>query len=86
MLDFQPKDDSIPYESLIQYQKTRAPMKRMIDHHLENWKVDLLRKPLLIRGARQIGKTYAVRQLGKAFDHFIEINFERMPEIHSIFD
>lgn len=51
-------------------------MKRIIDHHLIQWKDYPYRKPLLLRGARQVGKTYAVRQLGKTFDNFVEINFE----------
>ena len=51
-------------------------MKRMIDYHLQSWKSDPYRKPLLLRGARQVGKTHAVRQLGKTFPAFVEINLE----------
>ncbi len=40
--------------------------KRIIDFHLDLWRVDPFRKPLLLRGARQVGKTYAVRRLGGA--------------------
>ena len=36
-------------------------MKRLIDHHLRQWKESPLRKSLLLRGARQVGKTYAVK-------------------------
>ena len=43
---------------------------------LEQWKTSPNRKLLLIRGARQVGKTYLVRQLGKQFEHFVEINLE----------
>ncbi|MFX8354908.1 AAA family ATPase, partial [Acinetobacter baumannii] len=43
------------------------------------------RKPLVLRGARQVGKTHTVRQLGKQFSHFIEINFELMPQYKSLF-
>lgn len=39
--------------------------KRIIDLHLDSWKRDPYRKPLLLRGARQVGKTYAVRRLGQ---------------------
>jgi uncharacterized protein len=49
---------------------------RHIDSVLYKWKSDSDRKPLLIRGARQVGKSAAVKNLGKSFDHFIEINFE----------
>lgn len=61
-------------------------MKRIIDAYLAQWKTDLHRKPLLLRGARQVGKTHAIRELGKTFDHFIEINFERDQQALSIFD
>lgn len=46
-------------------------MKRLIDWHLEKWKGDRHRKPLIIRGARQVGKTYAVRKLGRNFENFV---------------
>lgn len=61
-------------------------MKRLIDQHLLAWKKDAHRKSLLIHGARQIGKTYAIRQLGATYKNFIEINFERNPEFAKIFD
>ncbi len=51
-------------------------MKRIIDYFLLEWKERTHRKPLLLRGARQVGKTYAVRELGKAFPDFVEINLE----------
>lgn len=61
-------------------------MKRIIDKNLQDWKDDKYRKPILLRGARQIGKTYAIRQLAKSFDSFVEINFELDPEIKNIFE
>jgi uncharacterized protein len=48
-------------------------MKRSIDHYLIEWKQSPQRKPLLLRGARQVGKTYAAHQLGKSFENFVEI-------------
>ena len=60
-------------------------MKRLADLELERWKNSPHRKPLLLRGARQVGKTYAARKLGKKFKWFIEINFEMHPDIGSIF-
>jgi len=51
-------------------------MKRIIDSFLLEWKDRPNRKPLLLRGARQVGKTYSMRQLGKAFSEFVEINLE----------
>jgi len=38
-----------------------------------------------VRGARQVGKTYSVRMLGKTFDSFLEVNFEEHPQIASFF-
>lgn len=51
-------------------------MKRIVDYFLLEWKNSSHRKPLLLRGARQVGKTHAVRTLGKFFPQFIEINLE----------
>ncbi len=60
-------------------------MKRFIDKYLLEWKNSTLRMPLLIRGARQVGKTHAARNLGKSFDDFVEINFELNP-LSTIFE
>ena len=49
--------------------------KRNIDKILIEWKKEQNRKPLLLRGARQVGKTSAVRELAKTFKHYIEIDF-----------
>lgn len=51
-------------------------MKRIIDYFLQEWKTRTHRKPLLLRGARQVGKTHAVRVLGQSFPLFIEVNLE----------
>lgn len=50
------------------------------------WKNDPRRKPVVLKGARQVGKTHAVRQLGRHFDSMIEVNFELIPEAKSIFE
>jgi len=60
-------------------------MKRFILRKLESWKDDPARKPMLLRGARQVGKTWIARELGKQFDAFIEINLELYPEAGKIF-
>ncbi len=60
--------------------------KRIVDFHLEKWKKDPFRKPLLLRGARQVGKTYAVRRLGGQFKSYVEVNFESLKEAASIFE
>jgi len=60
-------------------------MKRSAELYLDQWKVRDNRKPLIIRGARQVGKTYLVRLLAKKFENLIEINFERYPELAELF-
>jgi predicted AAA+ superfamily ATPase len=62
--------------------------KRNIDEILLSWSRDAPpdRKPLLLRGARQVGKSSAVRQLGKQFKYFVEINFDENKEVRSFFE
>ncbi|MBR6028095.1 MAG: ATP-binding protein [Clostridia bacterium] len=59
---------------------------REIDPLLQAWKAEPGRKPLLLRGVRQCGKTSCVRNLGASFDHYIEINLEKTPSLHRLFE
>lgn len=61
-------------------------LHRNIDLELENWKNDPEKKPLLLRGARQIGKSSTVRHLGKKYKYYLEINFELEPELTELFE
>ena len=62
-------------------------MKRLIEKYLQQWKNNSKRKPLILRGARQVGKTYTVREFSKAnFQHFLEINLEQNKGLLSIFE
>ena len=61
-------------------------IRRAIDMELINWKISVTRKPLLLRGARQVGKSSAIRNLGKSFTHFIEINFDEKKEWTTLFE
>jgi len=54
--------------------------------NLRTWRGQAYRKPLIIKGARQVGKTWLVRKFGEEFEEFIEINFERYPEYDEIFN
>lgn len=58
---------------------------RLIDNYLKEWALRPDRKPLLLRGARQVGKSTAVRQLGKQFENFVEINLEKQPSFIQFF-
>lgn len=61
-------------------------MKRSIDYYLSNWRQRSNHKPLILRGARQVGKTHAVNRLGTQFDNFVEVNFELYPAAKSLFE
>lgn len=61
-------------------------MQRQIYNHLKEWKNSTSRMPLLVRGARQIGKTYVVELFAKAeFEDYLTINFEIHPEYKPCF-
>ncbi len=64
-------------------------MKRNVYTKLLQWKslpADR-RKPLILEGARQTGKTWLARELGRTeFESFVELNFERMPEARTLFE
>lgn len=59
--------------------------KRSIDHYLTEWASRSIHKPILLRGARQVGKSSAVRHLGKLFESFLELNLEMEPQYKSVF-
>jgi predicted AAA+ superfamily ATPase len=60
-------------------------MNRDVFRYLDAWRTAYNRRVLLIRGARQVGKTYAVRKLGEQFSNFLEINFEKQKQIKAFF-
>lgn len=59
--------------------------KRIIDQYLSEWASRPIHKPVLIRGARQVGKSTAVRHLGEKFKYFVEINLEKQPNYKTLF-
>ena len=61
-------------------------LKRKLYRRLLGWKDTENKKCLVIKGARQVGKTFLVRAFGEAeYESFIEINFLRQPELKQIF-
>jgi len=60
-------------------------MKRDFLIHLREWRTHPYRKPLIIRGARQVGKSWVVEEFGKQFPYFISINFEENQPAQDIF-
>lgn len=59
--------------------------KRFIDNYLSDWAKRKVHKPILLRGARQVGKSTAVRHLGEKFKYFVEINLEKQPDYKTLF-
>lgn len=60
-------------------------MNRTVYKELKSWKESGARKVLMIRGARQVGKTWLVRQLGKEFPDYLEVNLDLDPQAREIF-
>lgn len=62
-------------------------MKRDIYKHLEEWKTLSRRKPLILNGARQVGKTYALKHFGKtSYENMAYLNFEKDEKLRQYFD
>ena len=62
-------------------------MDRLIEEYLAEWKDSLNRKPLIIRGARQVGKTYAIEKFAeKNYRRLLKVNLEQDRNIHSVFE
>ena len=62
-------------------------LKRKIEKVLQEWKNRTDRKPLIVRGARQIGKTESIRMFGRQnYGNVVEINFALQKKFRSIFD
>lgn len=62
-------------------------MQRMLLDSLLTWRKQINRKPLLLRGARQVGKTHLINELGQRyFTHFVSINFELQREYFACFN
>jgi predicted AAA+ superfamily ATPase len=59
---------------------------RFIDSKLLEWRDDVNKKPLLLRGARQVGKSSAVKKLGETFVHYLEVNFEMDKDVKFFFE
>ena len=62
-------------------------MKRLAEKQVLEWKDSQRRKPLIIRGARQVGKTWLVENfLAKQFDSFVKIDLEKRRDVHVHFE
>ena len=62
-------------------------MQRKISAQLAQWKDSENRKPLMIMGPRQVGKTYSVMEFAREnFPNYVMFNFQESPELHRIFE
>lgn len=62
-------------------------MYRKIMNYLETWKKSEHRKPLILQGARQVGKTYSVLEFGrKSYENVAYFNFETNPRLNETFE
>lgn len=63
------------------------PMKRNAIQSMINWKNDEERKPLILRGARQVGKTWLMKEFGKScYKNYVYFNFDEEDDLKSIFE
>lgn len=62
-------------------------MKRQLISELEKWKTSPRRKPLLLLGARQVGKTWLLKEFGRThFQHTVYIRFDRDAQMKAVFE
>lgn len=62
-------------------------MKRIIESSLLKWKEKPGRLPLIVQGARQVGKTYIMKWLGEThFERYVYFNFDERPELREFFE
>lgn len=62
-------------------------MYRKVMHYLEDWKDSAHRKPLILQGARQVGKTYSVLEFGRThYENVAYFNFETNPKLNTVFE
>ena len=61
--------------------------KRNITNQLKLWKQEIERKPLVVMGARQVGKTTVIKRFGQGhFEHVAYFNFEKQTDIHEFLE
>ena len=62
-------------------------MRRNALEELVKWKTDEERKPMILRGARQVGKTWLMKEFGRTnYKSYVYFNFDEEDELKSIFE
>ena len=71
----------------LERRKTGPMLKRKIYDNLLQWKNTPHKDCILLKGARQVGKTFIVREFGrKEYENYIELNFLQRPDLKDIFE
>ena len=60
-------------------------MKRDLTERLLKWSKSKYRTPLILKGARQVGKSWLIDDFANAFQHYVKINFEKQPQFKAAF-
>jgi len=61
-------------------------LRRLIESALLEWKASARRKPLILRGARQVGKTWTVERFGRGeFEQVVKVDLEKRRDVHGVF-
>jgi len=61
-------------------------LQRLVQDYLRLWKAADRRKPPIIRGGRQVGKTWSVEEFGRAeFNATVKVDFEKRADLHALF-
>ena len=68
-------------------ERVMMDLRRDAIQNMINWKNDDERKPLVLRGARQVGKTWLMKEFGKNhYNNFVYFNFDEEDELKSVFE
>ena len=72
---------------MIALERKVSTMKRNAIQDMAHWKNDEERKPLVLRGARQVGKTWLMKEFGRNYyKSFVYFNFDEEDELKSVFE
>ena len=72
---------------MIALERKVSTMKRNAIQDMAHWKNDEERKPLDLRGARQVGKTWRMKEFGRSYyKSFVYFNFDEEDELKSVFE
>lgn len=81
------KKEKMCYTELNPLKGTVITLYRTAMKALEQWKTDIDRKPMVLKGARQVGKTWLMKEFGKSnFKNYVYFNFDEEEELKSIFE